>query len=463
VKKQHISIFGTSSNSGKSTLTFVIAKILQDMGYKVAPFKAQNVSNNSTVADDGSELAIAQAFQAEVLGVKTSHLLNPVLLKIEANSRTQLIVNGKVKKTVTPKQYYKDIDKLKPIVKKSFKKLAKQVDIIVSEGAGSPVELNLMSKDLSNIYIAQEFNTKIILVADISLGGVFASVWGTYNLLPKKLRKNIIGVVINKFYGDRSLFDNGVKIIEERFKIPVLGVLPYIPLNFGFEDSASLLNYTQDKKNPILKVGIIMFPKLSNFNDFEPLLADPNLDVEFIKSNINLDSFDMIILGGSKSVIEDLRWLKQVGLYKKLQQTKSFIFGICGGFEMMMQELKDKKGIENTPTQEKGLDFINDTIKFKKKKKLKKSTFNIFNTKVDGFLMHNGRAKKYKLYYQDKQYAGTFVHKVFDNDNIREYFFTKLNQKYKNFDYQKYKLITTNNFLNNLKNGLNLHKYIKFS
>lgn len=458
---KNISIFGTSSDSGKSTLTFLIGKLLQNEGYKVAPFKAQNVSNNSTVADDGSELAIAQAFQAEVLDIKTSYLLNPVLLKIEAKGRTQLIIHGKAKKTLTPREYYKDINSLKPIVEKSFKKLSKQVDIIVSEGAGSPVELNLMDKDLSNIHIAQTFNTKIIIVADISLGGVFASIYGTYNLLPKKLQKNVIGVVINKFRGDMSLFNNGIKIIEKEFNIPVLGVLPYQSLNLGFEDSASLFNYTQNKKNSVLNIGIIAYPKMSNFNDFEPLISDKNLNVEFIKGGINLNSFDMIILPGSKSVIEDLRWLKRVGLFKKLKNTKSFIFGVCGGYQIMMTTICDKEGIENTPTQEKGLSFIEDKIIFKKNKNLKKGKFKVFGLNINGFLMHNGVARRYPLYFYDKQFAGTFIHKIFDNDNLRDKIFTMLNPKYKPFNYKKYKDNKIKQFTSNMLQYIDKKKILK--
>jgi adenosylcobyric acid synthase len=457
---KNISIFGTSSDSGKSTLTFIIAKLLQDSGYNVASFKAQNVSNNSTVADDGSELAIAQAFQAEVLGIKTSYLLNPILLKIEAKGRTQLIINGKVKKTLTPKEYYKDIDTLKPIVKKTFEKLQKEVDIIVSEGAGSPVELNLMDKDLSNIYIASEFDTKIILVADISLGGVFASIYGTYNLLPKQLQKNVIGVVVNKFRGDMSLFDNGIKIIKKEFNIPVLGVLPYNSLNLGFEDSASLFNYTQNKSNTILNIAIIAYPKMSNFNDFEPLIADESLNIEFIKGNINLDSYDMVILPGSKSVIADLDWLKQNGLFKKLQTTKSFIFGICGGYEMMMDRICDKYGVENEPTKTNGLALIKDKVLFKKKKNLQKGIFDIFDMEVDGFLMHNGVSYKYPLYYEDKNIAGTFVHKIFNNDNIRDKFFKSLDKNYKKFNYTKYKSKKIDNFTKDMLKYIDTIKII---
>jgi len=215
-----LSIFGTSSDAGKSTLSFAITYLLHHRGIKVAPFKAQNVSNNSQVTDiESGEIAIPQHFAAEAIGLKTTTNMNPVLLKSGGKSKAHMIVNGKSVGNKDVLEYYRDIDTLKPHVKKAFKKLKDEYECIVAEGAGSPVELNLMHKDLSNIYVADEFNTKIILVADIQRGGVFAFIYGVYKLLPAKLRENVIGVIVNKFQGDMSLFDEGVQVIEERFGI----------------------------------------------------------------------------------------------------------------------------------------------------------------------------------------------------------------------------------------------------
>ena len=205
-----LSIFGTSSDAGKSTLSFAITYLLHKRGIKVAPFKAQNVSNNSQVTDEGGEIAIPQYFAAEAIGLRTSPNMNPILLKSGGKSKAHMIVNGKSVANKDVWEYYRDIKSLQPHVKKAFKTLQKGYDCIVAEGAGSPVELNLMDKDLSNIYVADEFNTKIILVADIQRGGVFASIYGVYNLLPKKLRRNVIGVIVNKFQGDMTLFNEGV-------------------------------------------------------------------------------------------------------------------------------------------------------------------------------------------------------------------------------------------------------------
>ena len=411
---KNISIFGTSSDAGKSTITFVIGRIIQDLGYSVAPFKAQNVSNNSHVCDDGKEIAIAQYFQAEVLGVETTYHLNPILLKSGRGSSASLIVEGEVVQDKDVREYYRDLDILKPAVDRCFKYLDEKYDCLICEGAGSPVELNLMDKDLSNIYIANKYDTKIILVADIQRGGVFASIWGVDNLLPEKLRKNIIGVIVNKFQGDMSLFDDGVKIIEEQFNIPVLGVLPYIPFNLGFEDSESLKNFTQNCSKATKKIAVIHYPYMSNYNDFEPLIADENICLEFVSSNINLEKFDEVILPGSKLVIKDLLWLKQNGLFEQLKQTQQNIFGICGGYQMMFENIIDNLCIEtDKPTTIEALGFIDDDIIFQKEKILKKDG--------DLFEIHHGVSKKYPLEFEQNNIKGTFQHGIFNDKKFNDY------------------------------------------
>jgi adenosylcobyric acid synthase len=417
-----ISIFGTSSDAGKSTLTFVIGRLLQERGINVGVFKAQNVSNNSRVCDDGSEIAIAQYFQAEVLGLSTSYHLNPILLKSGHGNSASLIVKGEVVTDKEVRDYYRDLDSLKPAVDECFEYLSERYECLVCEGAGSPVELNLMDKDLSNIYIAEKYDTKIILVADIEKGGVFASIWGVYNLLPESLRENVIGVIVNKFRGDRSLFDEGVKIIEERFGIPVLGVLPYLSLNLGFEDSQSLKNFVQNKPHPAQKIGIINYPTMSNYNDFEPLIADETIFVEFITSNVSLENYDLIILPGSKRVIEDLRWLKKTGLFDALKERHKEILGICGGYQMMFETIIDEGGVETAePSREEALGFIDDVIVFQRDKVLKKGVYSIFGKTINGFEIHHGVSGKYPLSYEKGNIKGTFVHGIFEDEAFEAY------------------------------------------
>ncbi len=414
----NISIFGTSSDAGKSTVTFLVARLLQARGYRVAPFKAQNVSNNAIVAHDGSEIAVAQGFQAEVLGVATSWHNNPILLKSGRGSSASLIVGGRAVETQDVRSYYRDLDTLKPIVTQAYEWLNDRYDCIIAEGAGSPVELNLMDKDLSNLFIATQFKTKIILVADIEKGGVFASIYGVYHLLPHALRANVIGVVINKFRGDRSLFDAGVRIIEEEFGIPVLGVLPYRPFNLGFEDSQSLKNFTQDCQHASRRIAVIHYPTMSNYNDFEPLLADPKSCVEFVTSAIDLTRFDWVILPGSKLILQDLAWLKASGLFEQIQSlyaTKQCrIIGICGGYQMMFEAIVDEACIEvEHPTHATGLGFIDDTIYFQREKILKRNG--------DTFEIHHGISQKYPLSYEAPQLYGTFEHGLFVDAWFRDY------------------------------------------
>ena len=441
---KNISIFGTSSDAGKSTITFVIGKIIQELGYTVAPFKAQNVSNNAKVCNDHSEIAVAQHFQAEVLNVPTSYHNNPILLKSGQKNSASLIVNGKVVANKDVLAYYRELDLLKPAVKEAFKYLDARYDCLVCEGAGSPVELNLMDKDLSNIFIATEFNTKIILVADIEKGGVFASIWGVYNLLPKKLQQNVIGVIVNKFRGDMSLFDKGVEIIEKEFKIPVLGVLPYLSFNLGFEDSQSLMNYRQDVNQNAKRVAVIAYPTMSNYNDFEALIANPDISLEFIQHNISLKNFEQIILPGSKLVMKDLMWLKESGLFRQIETLDIEIIGICGGYQMMFNNIIDNQAIESeVPKSIKGLGFIDDDIIFKKEKIVKKQEYTLFGERVNGFEIHHGISKKYPLSYEKGRIRGTFVHGLFDNEK-----------------FEAYKKETIQNFVKTMKEKIDIKKII---
>jgi adenosylcobyric acid synthase len=319
-----------------------------------------------------------------------------------------------------------------------------------------------MDKDLSNIFIATHYNTKIILVADIEKGGVFASIWGVYNLLPEKLRANVIGVIVNKFRGDLSLFDKGIEIIENEFQIPVLGVLPYLPFNLGFEDSASLKNFVQQPKNKKLDIAVIAYPYMSNYNDFEPLIADDEVFVEFVSSNISLEKFDLVILPGSKLVIKDLLWLKQMGLYEQIKKYQKNICAICGGYEMMFERLDDTYALENEhPLKEEGFGFIPDVITFEKEKVLEKKTYDLFDCKIDGFEIHHGMCIKYPLSFEKENFKGTFVHQIFDNNAFRTHYFKSINPNYVGFDFQEYKKHTVDNFIDVLKAKLDVNYLLK--
>ena len=436
-----LAIFGTSSDAGKTTLVMALCRIFADQGFKVAPFKAQNVSNNSAVTKEGREISRAQCLQSEAARVEPSYLFNPVLLKSHGNGSVQVIVNGLVYQNQSIADYYAEIDNLKQQVKQAFSLLKQDYELIIAEGAGSPVELNLLNKDLSNTFVANSFNTKNILVADIERGGVFASIYGTLELMDPVMRSNLIGVVINKFRGDRRFFDEGEKIITERFGVPVLGVLPFKPLNIDMEDSQSLRNYQQRLDQVKIRVAVIAYPGLSNYNDLDVLMGDPELYVELIYGYRPMESFDLVLLPGSKTVIRDLQWLKSQGLFNEILQFKKSVFGICGGYQMLCQSLHDTEAIEHgQPIIEAGFCFIDDTVLYQSPKILSRGQYQLFScADIQGYEIHCGRMDKYPLYYQSAQFSGTHVHGVFDNDVFRTDYFKTIKPAYQGYVYGHYR------------------------
>ncbi|MEA2099513.1 MAG: cobyric acid synthase [Campylobacterota bacterium] len=454
-----LSIFGTSSDAGKSTLSFAITYLLHHRGINVAPYKAQNVSNNSQVTDSGGEIAIPQYFAAEAIGLKTTPYMNPILLKSGGKSKAHIIINGKSVGNKDVWGYYRDIDSLKPHAKKAFKNLQKEYECIVAEGAGSPVELNLMDKDLSNIYIAKKFNTKIILVADIQRGGVFASIYGVYKLLPKKLRKNVIGVVVNKFQGDMSLFDEGVKIIESEFGIKVLGVIPFRPFNLGFEDSASIMNYTQDISKAIIKVGVIKLPHISNFTDFEPLVVDSGIELSFISNPSEISSCDVIVIPGSKRVLDDLAWLRERGFENHIVANEKTIVAICGGYEMLFERILDPLHIESEIDEVEGFKLFKGDIVFQEEKIVQKGCYNLFGTMIDGYEIHNGTTKR-RAKSREKLY-GTFVHGLFDNDDLRYKIFSTIDERYEGYNFKEFKAKSIKEFAGHIDEHIDMEYVVK--
>jgi adenosylcobyric acid synthase len=436
-----LAILGTGSDVGKTTLVMALCRLFADQGLKVAPFKAQNVSNNSAVTKEGREISRAQCLQAEAARVEPSYLFNPVLLKSHGNGSVQVIVNGLVHKKQTIAAYYEEIDELKLLVQQAFSRLQQDYDLVIAEGPGSPVELNLLHKDLSNTFVANTFNTKNILVADIERGGVFASIYGTMALMDPVMRSNLSGVVINKFRGDRRFFDEGEKIIRDRFGVPVLGVLPFQPLNIDMEDSQSLINYQQRLDDVKIRVAVIAYPGLSNYNDLDVLMADPELYVELIHSSRSLNTFDMVLLPGSKTVIRDLQWLKQQGLFKELQQFNKPVFGLCGGYQMLCQSLHDPDALEHDSASiETGLGFIDDIVLYQSPKILQSGYYQLFSyTAIKGYEIHSGRMDKYPLFCQIGRFTGTHVHGVFDDDAFRSDYFKAINPQYQGFQYAHYR------------------------
>ncbi len=458
-----LAVLGTSSDAGKTTLVMALCRILADRGLKVAPFKAQNVSNNSAVTQEGREISRAQCLQAEAARVEPSYLFNPVLLKSHGNSSVQVIVNGLVYKNQSIVDYYAEIDHLKTQVKQAFSLLQQRYDLVIAEGAGSPVELNLLHKDLANTFVAKTFNTQNILVADIERGGVFASIYGTLELMEPVMRGNLIGVVVNKFRGDRRFFDEGEKIITERFGVPVLGVLPFKPLNIDMEDSQSLRNYQQHLGDVKIRIAAIAYPGLSNYNDLDALMADAELYVELIHAYRPLEGFDMVLLPGSKTVIRDLHWLKAQGLSKEIKRFKKAIFGICGGYQMLCKQLHDPDALEHeTACVETGLGFIDDIVVYQTPKVLTRGQYPLFSyPAIRGYEIHCGRMAKYPLYYRDDTVVGTHVHGIFDDDTFRGDYFKGLNPDYQGYAYGDYREQEIQGFADSVAENLDINAILK--
>ena len=354
-------VLGTSSHVGKSLLTAALCRMFAQRGYRVAPFKSQNMSLNSAATCDGLEIGRAQALQAEAAGIAATIHMNPILIKPSSDSTSQVMARGKIWGQLSAADYHqRRVEELMPIVRESYETLASQYEIIVLEGAGSPAEINLKKHDIVNMRMAEMADAACLLVGDIDRGGVFASLLGTVELLEPAERQRIRGFCINKFRGDLGLLKPGVDMMEERLQIPCLGVVPYLhDLALEEEDSVGLppvartgwpgVERAKDRK---LRVAVIAVPSFSNFTDFDSLRAEPSVDLHFCRSVASLDYADVVILPGSKQTMQDLAWLRTQHLDEAVHThaLHGLVIGICGGMQMLGQALSDPEGIEQSGT-----------------------------------------------------------------------------------------------------------------
>jgi len=347
---------GTSSNAGKSWVATAICASLRRRGVRVAPFKAQNMSNNSFPCRDGGEIGRAQVAQAQACGLEPANAMNPILLKPNGDGTSQVVVRGRVWKTLTAREYYEQFDVLLAEVLAAYDELANEYDAIVIEGAGSVSELNLRQHDLVNLGLVTRVQSPWVLVADIERGGVFASVVGTVSLLTPEERGLFRGFLINKFRGDRSLFESGAALLEEKTGAPCLGVFPHAgDFTLDAEDSLALQTMPTDQPPPGARIAIIRLPCLSNATDFRLLTW-----ADWIDSRPSAD-YDFIILPGSKQTIRDLAWLRSRGLDSWIlehHRRGATIVGVCGGFQMLGRELTDADGVESSERHAEGLGLL---------------------------------------------------------------------------------------------------------
>lgn len=364
-----IMVQGTMSNAGKSLLAAGLCRIFKQDGYRVAPFKSQNMALNSFITKEGLEMGRAQVMQAEAAGIAPSVLMNPVLLKPTNDVGSQVIVNGEVLGNMSARDYFKYKKKLVPDIMKAYNALAAENDIIVIEGAGSPAEINLKSDDIVNMGMAKMAKAPVLLVGDIDRGGVFAQLIGTVMLLEEDEKEMVKGLIINKFRGDKTILDPGVEMLEERSGIPVVGVAPY--LNIQVEDEDSLTERFETKRTvDMIDIAVIRVPRISNFTDFNPLESIQGVSLRYVKNPSELGNPDMIILPGTKNTMEDLLWMRENGLEALILKEAAkgkLIFGICGGYQMMGETLSDPHGVENGGSM-KGMGLLPMETVFAEKK-----------------------------------------------------------------------------------------------
>ena len=347
-----IMIQGTMSNAGKSLIAAGLCRVFRQDGYRVAPFKAQNMALNSFITKEGLEMGRAQVVQAEAAGVEPSVLMNPILLKPTSDMGSQVIVNGEVRAQMNARDYFRIKKTLMPEVMKAYNTLSAQNDVIVIEGAGSPAEINLKDADVFvNMGMAKAASSPVLLVGDIDRGGVFAQLYGTVALLDPDERALVKGVIINKFRGDESILTPGVKQLEDLLDIPVVGVVPYVHLDIDDEDSLS--ERLENKPAALVDIAVMRLPRISNFTDFRTLESIDGVSVRYVSSTREFDEPDLVILPGTKNTMADLLWLRQSGLEAKILRfadAGGAVFGICGGYQMLGKMLSDPHGVEHGGT-----------------------------------------------------------------------------------------------------------------
>lgn len=341
-----IMVQGTMSNAGKSLLAAGLCRIFKQDGFRTAPFKSQNMALNSYITSEGLEMGRAQVMQAEAAGIEPAVCMNPILLKPTSHTGSQVIVNGEVLGNMSAREYFAHKTKLIPDIRKAFRRLEELADIIVIEGAGSPAEINLKENDIVNMGLAKLVDAPVLLVGDIDRGGVFAQLLGTLMLLEEEEKKRVCGLVINKFRGDKTILDPGIRMLEEKGQVPVVGVVPYMELSLDDEDS--LTERFEKRSAGRIDLAVIRYPRISNFTDFNVFEAYPDVSVRYVTSPRELGRPDLIFLPGSKNTMEDLKWMRQNGLeaaVKRLSPTVP-VFGICGGYQMLGEQIFDPDGVE---------------------------------------------------------------------------------------------------------------------
>ncbi len=440
-----IMIQGTNSDAGKSIIVTGLGRLLRRRGYRVAPFKPQNMALNSAVTFDGGEIGRAQAVQAQACGVQATTDMNPVLIKPSSDTGAQIIIDGKSIGNMDANIFHEYKSIAKTAVLNAHLRLIEQFEIIVVEGAGSPAEINLRENDIANMGFAEAVDCPVILVADIDKGGVFAQIVGTLDLLSASERKRICGFIINRFRGDLLLLQNGLDWLEQKTGKPVLGVLPYIQgLHIEAEDALPVAarkshNNSHNAANNI-EIIVPVLPRISNHTDFDSLRLHPQVNLHFIGPGMAIPPADLIILPGSKSVCDDLQWLHEQGWQQALQKHLRYggkVIGICGGFQMLGDVIHDPLHLESSTGTMTGLKLLNLQTTLEKEKILcqKSGKLAFDDARISGYEIHMGNTTGADLarpaiyldngttdgaISQDNQIFGTYFHGLFDSPEANQ-------------------------------------------
>lgn len=445
-----IMIQGTSSDVGKSVICTALCRILSNDGYHVAPFKSQNMALNSYITKSGGEIGRAQGVQAEAAKVEATTDMNPILLKPKGDRISEVILHGKHFANMDALTYReKFVEEVMPEVRISLERLKQQFDVLILEGAGSPAEINLKARDIANMRMAYETDAAVILVADIERGGVFASLVGTLMLLDETERARVKGIIINKFRGMKELLDSGIEWLEAYSNIPVLGVIPHIDLQIEAEDSLALSSLRLKKPNQQefeIDVAIIRLPRISNFTDMDPLFDEPGVGPRFVSSLKELRTPDVVIIPGTKNTVEDFLWLQEVGLAQGILQLAMHgcqIVGICGGYQMLGETLRDEQAIEGAGGTYLALGLLPMETTFEAEKQtVQVEGTTITGHMIKGYEIHLGRSEmsaevapfvtftdgRSDGIYTEK-ILGTYVHGIFQNRIFTRHYFNHLRQK----------------------------------
>ena len=469
MKKANLMIVGTSSGAGKSLFVTALCRIFYKDKYKVSPFKSQNMALNSYITKDGKEMGRAQVVQAEASGLEPNVNMNPILLKPSTMNKIQIIVCGKSIGNMSGAEYNQYKKNLIPILKETYSKIENENDIVVIEGAGSPAEINIKEEDISNFAMARIADAPVILVADIDRGGVFASIYGTIMLLNEEDRKRIKGIVINKFRGNKEVLKSGFEIIENLTGVKTLGVIPYTDIDIEDEDSLTekYKSFKLNKNSNKIKISVIKLKHISNVTDIDALSIYDDVEIQFVSERSQIGNEDLIIIPGSKNTIDDLKCLKESGIAEEIikrARTETIIFGICGGFQILGNKVKDPYHIEGDIEELNGLGLLDletimenekTLVQYKGKLVVDNGILKTLNNfEIKGYEIHQGITQGNEknlttdnrtIFVNRDNIIATYLHGIFDNKDFTDTLLNEIRRRKAleevndNISYEEYK------------------------